>query len=78
MNNSISFRRINSDEDVFIFIGTDKGPINKLIYGLPSGFNKDFPVGTIITSYLVIAEIAKEYSCRTKAIHADFSLSVLR
>jgi hypothetical protein len=52
INNSITLKRVSADEEVFFFLDTNKGPVNTLIKGLPSGFNKDFPVGTIITSYL--------------------------
>ncbi|PXW14707.1 hypothetical protein C8D70_10645 [Chryseobacterium sp. CBTAP 102] len=51
-NNSITFKRSDPSKDIFFFLDTDKGPVNCLLNGLPSGFNKDFPVGTILCSYL--------------------------
>ena len=52
INNSITIKRIDPTKEIFFFLDTDKGPVNCLLNGLPSGFNKDFPVGTILSSYL--------------------------
>jgi hypothetical protein len=51
-DNSITIKRKTPDNEVFFFLDTNKGPVNVLVKGIPSGFNKDFPVGTIINSYL--------------------------
>ncbi|RXM41182.1 hypothetical protein BOQ62_02055 [Chryseobacterium sp. CH21] len=51
-DNSITFKRNDPSKDIFFFLDTDKGPVNCLLNGLPSGFNKDFPVGTVLCSYL--------------------------
>ncbi|WP_426480208.1 hypothetical protein [Chryseobacterium sp. R2ACT005] len=51
-DNSITFKRSDPSKDIFFFLDTDKGPVNCLLNGLPNGFNKDFPVGTVLCSYL--------------------------
>lgn len=59
INNSITIRRNDQTKEIFFFLDTDKGPVNCLLNGLPSGFNKDFPVGTILCSYLSWDEFQK-------------------
>lgn len=59
INNSITIQRTDPTKEIFFFLDTDKGPVNCLLNALPSGFNKDFPVGTILCSYLSWDEFQK-------------------
>jgi hypothetical protein len=56
--NTVSCDR-DGDQDILLLLSTDKGSLPYRVPGNPSGFNKDFPVGTIITSYLKWAEFQK-------------------
>ena len=42
----------DADKDLTLVLETDRGIATYKVPADPSGFNKDFPVGTIITSYL--------------------------
>ncbi|UBB89935.1 hypothetical protein J4771_00870 [Candidatus Kaistella beijingensis] len=58
LQNSVSVDR-EEGQDIIFLLTTDKGTIPYRIPANPSGFNKDFPVGTIITSYLSWDEFQK-------------------
>jgi hypothetical protein len=53
--NTVSCDRLG-DKEIVLLLTTDKGAIPYRVAANPSGFNKDFPVGTIITSYLTWGE----------------------
>jgi hypothetical protein len=53
--NTVSCDR-DGESEIVLLLTTDKGTVPYRVPANPSGFNKDFPVGTIITSYLTWQE----------------------
>jgi hypothetical protein len=53
--NIVVVKRI-PDKDMIFVLDTDKGGVSRRIPGESSGFNADFPVGTIISSMLTWTE----------------------
>jgi hypothetical protein len=53
--NTVVVKRI-TDKDMIFVLDTDKGGVSRRIAGESSGFNADFPVGTIISSMLTWTE----------------------
>lgn len=51
-NETIISSRRNPEKDLVLILQTDRGQATARIPGQSSGFNKDLPVGTIISSYL--------------------------
>jgi len=53
--NTIVVRRV-LDKDLIFVLDTDKGAISRRLPAEPIGFNKDLPIGTILTSYLSVEQ----------------------